>query len=98
MQVVGCRSLASKWQLMGTGLCWRWIILKHAFRYSHGSSDNRSIADRHTSETGLAATIEPHARQPAHFPLQTMQTRGAQEHQNNVTYSIMDVTALQLEV
>ncbi|KAL3162009.1 Methyltransferase-like protein 13, variant 2 [Trebouxia sp. C0009 RCD-2024] len=30
--------------------------------------------------------------------IQTMQARGAQEHQNNVTYSLMDVTALQLEV
>ncbi|KAL3162008.1 Methyltransferase-like protein 13 [Trebouxia sp. C0009 RCD-2024] len=29
--------------------------------------------------------------------IQTMQARGAQEHQNNVTYSLMDVTALQLE-
>ena len=56
------------------------------------------IAGMRMSMACLAALLETHARQPTHFPLQTMQTRGAEAHQSDVTYSIMDVTALQLQV
>lgn len=46
----------------------------------------------------LAAVLASHHRQHASFSVQTMQAHAAKEHRDWVTYSIMDVTALQIQV
>lgn len=46
----------------------------------------------------LAAAVNAHRSQHVSFALQTMQAHAAEQHQNLITYSVMDVTALGLQV
>lgn len=77
---------------MVTGIYKQWTILKLASRYGH-----RTAVSIFTTSS-RAVVLQSNHDQYASFMLQTMQARAAKEHQDVVTYSLMDVTALQMQV